>query len=214
MVLIGTKAPGITSIYKFYGKHWDEEVDKEYGNFDYLMGADIDLNNFDVINELKKWGIWFLNTTGVDCFRLDAIKHIRTDFFVEWLNYLRQNTGKELFAVGEYWSADVKLLNKYINETKGNMSLMDVALHFNFYRASTSDGEFNMSSIFEDTLVGTNPKKAVTFVDNHDTQLNQALESWVLDWFKPLAYSLILLRKDGLPCVFYGDYYGTRRCFT
>lgn len=36
----------------------------------------------------------------------------------------------------------------------------------------------------------------------------QALESWVLDWFKPHAYSLILLRKDGFPCVFYGDYYG------
>ena len=25
---------------------------------------------------------------------------------------------------------------------------------------------------------------------------------------RPLAYALILLRKDGLPCVFYGDYYG------
>lgn len=32
--------------------------------------------------------------------------------------------------------------------------------------------------------------------------------SWISDWFKPLAYALILLRKDGLPCVFYGDYYG------
>ena len=31
---------------------------------------------------------------------------------------------------------------------------------------------------------------------------------WILDWFKPLAYALILLRKHGLPCVFYGDYYG------
>lgn len=200
---------GKTSIYKFYGKHWDEKVDKENGNFDYLMGADIDLNNFDVINELKKWGIWYLNTTGVDGFRLDAVKHIRADFFVEWLNYLRQNTGKELFSVGEYWSANIHALNNYIDETKGNMALMDVPLHYNFYRASVSNGEFNMGSIFEDTLVGVNPKKAITFVDNHDTQLGQALESWVLDWFKPLAYSLILLRKDGLPCVFYGDYYGT-----
>lgn len=39
-------------------------------------------------------------------------------------------------------------------------------------------------------------------------KFGQALESWVLDWFKPHAYSLILLRKDGFPCVFYGDYYG------
>ena len=65
-----------------------------------------------------------------------------------------------------------------------------------------------MSQIFDGTIVGTNPEKAVTFVDNHDTELGQALESWILDWFKPLAYSLILLRKDGFPCVFYGDYYG------
>ena len=88
------------------------------------------------------------------------------------------------------------------------MSLFDVPLHYNFYRASISNGEYDMSKIFEDTLVASNPMKAVTFVDNHDTEPGQALESWVLDWFKPLAYSLILLRRDGFPCVFYGDYYG------
>jgi len=48
----------------------------------------------------------------------------------------------------------------------------------------------------------------VPFVDNHDTQPGQSLESWVQDWFKPLAYALILLRAEGYPCVFYGDYYG------
>ena len=52
------------------------------------------------------------------------------------------------------------------------------------------------------------PDKAVTFVDNHDTQRGQALESTVQEWFKPAAYALILLRDQGLPCVFYGDYYG------
>ena len=44
--------------------------------------------------------------------------------------------------------------------------------------------------------------------DNHDTQRGQALESTVEEWFKPAAYALILLREAGLPCVFYGDYYG------
>ena len=73
---------------------------------------------------------------------------------------------------------------------------------------TTSNGDFDMSKIFEGTLVKEFPNKAVTFVDNHDTEPGQALESWVLDWFKPLAYSLILLRKHGMPCVFYGDYYG------
>ena len=48
----------------------------------------------------------------------------------------------------------------------------------------------------------------MTFVDNHDSQPHQALESCVADWFKMPAYALILLRRDGYPCVFYGDYYG------
>lgn len=196
------------AIYKFYGKHWDENVDKENGNFDYLMGADIDLNNFDVVNELKKWGEWYLETTKVDGFRLDAVKHIRSEFFPDWLGNLRNKTGKELFAVGEYWSANIEIIQKYIEKTERCMSVFDVPLHYNFFRASVSNGDFNMSKIFEGTVVGTDPEKAVTFVDNHDTEPGQALESWILDWFKPLAYALILLRKDGMPCVFYGDYYG------
>ncbi len=199
---------GTAAIYKFYGKHWDESVDKENGNYDYLMGADIDLNNFDVIRELKKWGRWYLDTTSVDGFRLDAVKHIRGEFYPEWLGDLRGYTGKKLFSVGEYWSTNIDVINEYINKTEGCMSLFDVPLHYNFYRASVSNGEFNMSQIFDGTIVASNPSKAVTFVDNHDTQQGQALESWILDWFKPLAYSLILLRKDGFPCVFYGDYYG------
>jgi alpha-amylase len=48
----------------------------------------------------------------------------------------------------------------------------------------------------------------VTFVENHDSQPLQALESVVEPWFKPLAYALILLRREGYPCVFYADYYG------
>lgn len=33
----------------------------------------------------------------------------------------------------------------------------------------------------------------------------------VAAWFKPLAYALTLLRKEGHPCVFYGDLYGIRK---
>jgi alpha-amylase len=43
---------------------------------------------------------------------------------------------------------------------------------------------------------------------NHDTQPYQALEAPIENWFKPLAYALILLRSEGYPCLFYGDLYG------
>lgn len=163
------------SIFKFYGKRWDENVDKENGNYDYLMGADIDLNNFDVVDELTKWGKWYVNFANLDGFRLDAVKHIRADFFVDWLREIRDETGKTLFSVGEYWNPNVETLMQYLEETKGIMSLFDVPLHYHFYDASISAGNYDLSKIFENTLVQKEPYKAVTFVDNHDTEPRSSL---------------------------------------
>lgn len=67
-------------IYQFAEKEWSTEVDKEKGNFDYLMGADVDMSNPAVVQELEKWGRWYLQTTHADGFRLDAVKHIPTRF--------------------------------------------------------------------------------------------------------------------------------------
>ena len=198
---------GENAIFKFVNKKWGEEVDNEYGNYDYLMGADLDFSNPRVVKECTDWGKWYLNFTKVDGFRLDAVKHIDANFYRDWIKELRNETKKELFTVGEYWSTDVNKLHKYITETNGNISLFDVPLHYNFYNASR-DSNYDMSKILEHTLVKENPCKAVTFVDNHDTQPGQALQSFVENWFKPIAYSIILLRNDGYPCVFYGDYYG------
>lgn len=66
----------------------------------------------------------------------------------------------------------------------------------------------DLRELFRGTLAGERPGQAVTFVDNHDTQPGQALQSWVAAWCKPLAYACILLRQEGVPCVFYGDLYG------
>jgi alpha-amylase len=197
-------------IFKFVGKEWDNDVDGEKGNYDFLMGADIQLNNKEVIEELEKWAKWYLDVTLVDGFRLDAVKHTRYDFLVELLEDLRAYSGKELFSVGEYWNADINILLKFLENIKGDMSLFDVPLHFNFYEASNANGYYDMSKILDNTLMQRNSLKAVTFVDNHDTQVGQSLQSWVQSWFKPLAYAIILLREQGYPCVFYGDYYGIK----
>ena len=195
------------AIFKFIDKSWSGEVDEEYGNYDYLMGADIDFSNEEVREELLKWGKWYIETTDVDGFRLDAVKHINADFYEKWLKILRKDLKEELFAVGEYWSGDVSKLHRYITETSGEVSLFDVPLHYNLYNASR-DENYNLTQILDKTLMKENPSKAVTFVDNHDTQPGQSLQSFVERWFKLPAYALILLRDEGYPCVFYGDYYG------
>ena len=199
---------GRSAIFQFRGKKWQDEVDKEFGNFEYLMGASIDLSNEEVVRELTEWGKWYLHEVPLDGFRIDAVKHMRFTFYSHWLAELRKEAERELFAVGEYWNGDVAKLSNYIDITGGTLSLFDVPLHFRFRDAANAGGAFDMRTIFDRTLVRENPLLAVPFVDNHDTQPGQSLESWVQDWFKPLAYALILLRGDGYPCVFYGDYYG------
>lgn len=47
-----------------------------------------------------------------------------------------------------------------------------------------------------------------TFIRNHDTQKGQAMDTSINSGFMPLAYALLLLRRDGHPCVFFGDLYG------
>ena len=202
------KETAIFTIMNEYGDDWEEVIDTEKGNYDYLMFADIEFRNPAVCEELKNWGAWFLKETAPDGFRLDAVKHISPKFYNDWLDYLR-TLKPDLVAVGEYWApGDLPLLLKYIDATEGRMSLFDAALHHKFHLASNAGKEYDLRTIFDDTLVSVKPELAVTVVDNHDTQPLQALEAPVEKWFKPLAYSLILLREGGYPCVFYPDLYG------
>jgi len=198
------------TIFKFRGtgKAWDWEVDSENGNYDYLLHADIDMDHPDVVSELKTWGLWYLAETGVDGFRMDAVKHIKYSFLQDWITHLRTTTGDPLFTVAEFWSYDKGKLHNFITKTGGTMHLFDAPLHLNFHNASTGGGFYDMRTILDNTLMKEQPSLAVTLVENHDTQPCQALASPVADWFKPLAYAIILLRQEGYPNIFYADYYG------
>lgn len=196
------------AIYLLKGKQFDANVDLEKGSFDYLMGCDLDMDNPEVREELKRWGEWYIDTTGVDGFRFDAVKHVKAGFFKEWFEHVRHYAQRDLFSVGEYWSAEVDALHYFLDVTDGRVALFDAPLHYNFHAASQAGDSYDMRQIFDNTLVQQQPALAVTLVDNHDSQSLQSLESPVESWFKPLAYALILLRAQGYPCIFYPDYYG------
>lgn len=125
----------------------------------------------------------------------------------DFISDVRSEAGDGFYVVGEYWSQDIESLKEYLDAVDGSTDLFDVPLHFNFHEASERGADYDMSSLLDNTLVGYDSRKAVTFVDNHDTQSSSSLQSTVADWFKPLAYGLILLMREGYPAVFYGDYY-------
>lgn len=192
------------------GKYWDDGVSDEKGNFDYLMNADIDHSHPEVREEIFKWVDWFIEETKVDGFRYDALKHISDEFIYDLSKYIMEKKKDDFYLFGEYWQYDEGQIDGYLDDTNWKIDLFDVPLHFHFEEASKSNGNYDMRNIFKNTIVENHPLQAVTFVDNHDSQPNQSLESWVEDWFKEIAYSLILLRKDGYPCIFAGDYYGLK----
>ncbi|MDO5021868.1 MAG: alpha-amylase [Eubacteriales bacterium] len=204
------QSTGETGIFKILGENKDfsPNVSHERGNYDYLMFADVDCRNKDVIDELLRWGQWFLKETNVDGFRMDALKHIDSNFISVFLRQMRLSANKPMYFVGEYWSNNKEELAEYLNKTNDVTALFDVPLHFNFFTASNEGENYDLRHIFDNSLLALDPINTTTFVDNHDSQPGQSLESFVQPWFKPLAYALILLRQDGYPCLFYGDYFG------
>ncbi|KAJ8585740.1 glycoside hydrolase family 13 protein [Rhizopogon salebrosus TDB-379] len=215
-----TQTNGIFRISSEGHEGWSKWVDTENGNYDYLLGIDIDHRHPEVRNDLFSWGSWVLETTGACGFRLDAIKHMDRRFLLEFIKRVRNEPGrKQMFAVSEYWSAkllseiSLRLLIPYVAAFQGQTSFFDVPLHENFHQASKAGASYDLRTILDSSLVKVRPGDAVTFVDNHDTQVGQSLESWVDTNFKAQAYALILLRCHGYPCVFYGDLYPNDECY-
>lgn len=206
-----TGEEAIFSIQNEYGEGWDEMIDDELGNYDYLMFDDIETRNPAVREELKKWGEWYLRTADLGGFRLDAVKHINAHFLQEWATHVRSVAGKPLLIIGEFWqTASKDPSTAFIEKSGRTIQVFDAVLHMNFHHAARQGKDYDLSKVFDGSLVQTDPFMAITLVDNHDTQPLQALESPVDQWFKPHAYSLILLREQGIPCIFYPAYYGAK----
>ncbi len=203
---------GEQGIYRIEGegKGWapDEHVSTEFGNFDYLMFADIDYNHPEVIEETKKWIKWFVKETGIDGIRLDAVKHIDRMFMKDLIEEVRSEFGEDFFFVAEYWHQRYKYLEEYLEDQEYHISMMDVRFHYALHEASQQKTDYDLRKLFDGTLYKKNAEQAVTFVENHDSQPGQSLESYVEPWFKPLAYGIVLLSSYGYPCLFYSDYYG------
>ncbi len=205
----GEKITGIFKIHNESGTEWTDDVSHQLGNYDYLMGADVEYRNPQVVQEMKNWIRWYFETTQVDGFRLDALKHLSSDFLKEWITYIKTEVHPDCYILGEFWKDDAEKIGIFSDKMEELISCFDAPLHYNFFKASEEGSEYDLSKILAGSLLEKKPLFSVSFVENHDTQQLQALESTVKDWFKPLAYAIILLSEEAYPCVFYPDLFGT-----
>ncbi len=188
----------------------EAEAEKKFSKYDYIIGCEIDFYNQEVYQEMMSWAAWYEKNTGVDGFRFQEAEMIPGWFIKDFVSAAANSDEeyKDIFSVGDFWHWRSDYINDYIASTDGTASMFDVPLHFNFHEASAADGAYDLGRLLDGSLMMSNPAKAVTFVENHESQPGGILESSVEEWFKPLAYAVILLREQGYPCLFMGDYQG------
>jgi alpha-amylase len=197
--------------------------------YDYLMGADVDYYNYgsdgsaypnrNVIDEMKAWGEWITKDIGFDGFRLDAVKHIDATFIYEWIKHIEEKTpDKDVFFVGEAWIEDRDVLIEFLEmvDSRGavlgysvpsKLKVFDFPLRNHF--ALMRDGGYDLSLLESAGLIndGVYGSRAVTFIDNHDTDRDDGSYTRSIYSHKYQAYTYILTREEGVPTVFWKDYY-------
>ena len=145
---------------------------------------------------------WLTRSLDIQGYRLDDVKGLSTDFLKPFLDS-KSLAGK--FAVGEFFDGNRVLVNQWIFNPKGmdgRSSAFDFPLKFVLTAMCNNPGRFNMADLDHVGLAGISPDKAVTFVENHDTDLNPSQQ---IVTNKILGYAYILT-SEGYPCVYYRDY--------
>jgi len=198
------------AIWKIDGQNdqFATDVSTENGNYDYLVLGDVAYENPSVQEDVKAWGSWVTEQLSLGGFRLDAAKHISKAFLNDWVSSVASSKSNMLF-IAEYLTGDVSVVQSFVNGFSTAISVFDTPLQTKFHDFSTG-AQTDMTSVLQNTWSASTPKQAVMYVNNHDTQVGQALEVLnVAGWFIPLAYALMLLRNTAAyPCLFYGDIYG------
>lgn len=179
-------------------------------------------------DQMRAWSIWLKKQTGVDGFRLDAVKHFEDWATKDFLWNLAHQAGDasggpDMFAVGEY-IGNREQLDQWVDSVNHSDGFTDVVGSFDFSLRPALKGMIDGSGFFD---MGSLPSaqeqrrtRAVSFVNSHDSfrpRLSPKGEyiGWDTDHeigghIDPndpriqAAYA-VAFAVDGSPCVFFED---------
>ena len=141
------------------------------------------------------WSEWFMKQSGVDGYRLDAVKLMEPAFLRDFAAHVRPDS----YLVGEFWDTNPKLLGDFQSATENRMRLFDFGL-FYALKDLTEKPNFDLRTVLSRRF--RDRARAVMFVSNHDVDRSQAIEPTK----RGLPYAL-MLAQAGQPSVFYHDYF-------
>ncbi|MEU4240538.1 pullulanase-type alpha-1,6-glucosidase [Actinoplanes sp. NPDC026619] len=187
----------------------------EYGDFYGL--DDLWTERPEVVRGMTKIYADWINSTGVDGYRLDTVKHADLDFWPQFTSGLAKQTGKNVFMFGEVYSADQEIESTYVREGG-----LPATLDFSFQAAAqgfvtgNGSGQALADVYAKDPLYtarDTDADRLPTFLGNHDMgRIGSFIESGNADAASylrrdELAHELMFLTR-GQPVVYSGDEQG------
>src|SRR5215471_3419620 len=159
-----------------------------------------------VMNGLIDAGDWQTQALNAQGYRIDDTKGLSETFVTTYLNSKAMQNN---FAVGEYFDGNPDTLNWWVwnSGMNGRCCTFDFSLRFMLQAMCNNGGRWDMSQLDHAGFAGRDPAHAVTFVENHDTDLSSPII-----WNKSLGYAYILT-SEGYPCVYYKDYSTDANCY-
>ncbi|MBB6479276.1 alpha-amylase family glycosyl hydrolase [Spirochaeta isovalerica] len=176
---------------------------------------DINTTNPDVRNLLTGYYRYWLDKVDVDGYRVDTVKYVEPEFFEDFAEdgirtYARKMGKEDFILFGESWDGDGKFNASYTQGKNGEKRL-DSLIYFTLnFAIRNVFGNGNPTSELTEVLSKRyetgyqDPKKLVTFVDNHD--MERLINSTTPELVKE-AYAFIMT-IPGIPQLYYGSEQG------
>lgn len=178
----------------------------------YAPARDLDHRNPEVSDAIVMWMNDVLKNparAGFSGWRYDLVKG-----YAGWATELYNRRTSPVFSVGEYFDGDPQSIVNWIDSTHPEPAFrsnaFDFPLRFALYDA-IERRRYNYLKYFDKApgVLGLWPDKAVTFVENHDTE--EVRGGQYATAFpgssKTLQGYAYILTHPGIPCVFWRDIY-------
>jgi alpha-amylase len=181
-------------------KNWNDDRSVEEGDMYGL--PDLAQENPPVYRELLKISRFWIDT-GIDGFRLDAVRHVPRDFWIKFEENVHDYAGPDFFLLGEYFHGWDKKLAPY--QSDGMDSLFDMPLMYTMSEVFAKEGSMTKlaEKIAQEEQIYENPSMMSAFLDNQDQPrfITQAGANGTKKLRLALAF---LMTVNRIPVIYYG----------
>lgn len=158
------------SVYDKYASEYDKEHFVR-GWFTQDM-PDLNLSNDIVLDYMTQMSFWWIETTGIDAFRIDTYPYAGVEYMQEWQRRLYAEY-PQFPILSEAWVGETEYTAKMQSDNlkaipESIMTFMDFAFQRRLFETSIENMAREIYSHFALDFVYKSPHNLLAFLDNHD----------------------------------------------